>query len=1621
MMGTAMPDLGRVLGRLLAVLSFAVALPAAAQSVDEGLIVVYGAQAPTREGDVDRREQIFFSIPADTPGRVFVRLYDPEIFGQDDFTYGGPADSVTTFRVYGFEGAFSEVERPVMVEDRARADRARPTFPATGPGRGILERTYDNDRSSNGRWVTLGAVRAAQGEMIGDRAYFRLDVEGTRGNDGNGFSVNISRARDRDRAPEELEVFSYQPTIRWTSSGTATRVQFPGTQGPYSVQSFDAANGDIAIVTDYADLPVRVSGQDFWTVDSADTDNTNLALSLAQGFETPNDVTVAVFDGSGAAMPLSMPPRRTLDPARPTAVGTGRPLANCQSVAFDASRSLGREPLSYIWEFGDGSRSTEPVIAHLYSQPGRYTAILKVLEAGGRPGAGASVEVPVHVRAAPVAKPGDPIVVAPGEVIPFDGTASEPSDSPITRYVWSFGDGEQVEGPLAQKAYDTPGAYRVVLRASDDSLHPCNFGVATREVTVNFSPVAEAGTDQTAEVGQTISLNGSASYDVDGTVSAYAWDMGDGTVLDGANVQHAYAEPGRYTVALTVTDDSGVANERATDTLSIDINAPPEPAIAIPPRPVSVSEAAQLDGSGSVDRDGAILSYLWEFGDGAMGEGETVSYAWTAPGVYTVALTVTDNSGTASAVQRITREIVIDAAPIANAGPDQFVTASDVQFDGTGSVDPDGSISSYEWSFGDGGTATGPRPVHAFARPGIYEVALVVRDASGAPLNTNRDTMLVTVNATPIADAGPPQVVAPGEEFVLSARASLDPDGSIGAYEWVLPGGDTMAQERIGYSIAEPGTYRIALSVFDSFRGGPARDDDDVLITVNAQPVAEAGANLLVAPGDPVVLDGTKSYDTDGQIVSYLWDFADGYAAQTTPQVTRTYDTPGTWAVQLVVTDEAGVANSTATDDMSVRVNAAPVAEAGPNIETDVLQVTLDASASADADGDALVYTWDMGDGSAIRMGRTVTHVYPRSGKFPVTLRVDDGTGLSNATAIDATTVVVNARPLADAGGNRDVCSGESILFDASDSVDPDGGLLLYSWDFGDGTVSDLINPTKIYENPGAYPVTLRVRNGKGTEWGSDVDRIAVLVREGPIADAGADMTVYTNQPVRFDGSGSTDADGAVNAFSWTMGDGGTASGERPEYRFKTPGTYPVTLTIQGEAVGDCSPLDTDTASIEVLPAPEQVIVAGDRAAAGLPAPFEAQVNDLGDATVTGHTWTFSDGGTATGDKVEHVFAEPGVYFASLVTRLEGLASGLEQVETRRKVIVNEAPMAGLAGPDKVAAGAAAVFDASSSVDGDGALTGFAWDFGDGTTATGVAVAHTYNAPGTYTLRLTVMDDAGVGNSATTLDREITVNPAPSVGLSVASQMCTGVASPWSVDVDEGTSVEWSFGDGATATGASVSHAFAAPGLYPVTVALDDGKGLLNSRRSEEVYVRVNATPTAIAGPDKIVNPGVPVLFDGSASGDLDGTLTSYTWTFSDGVTLEGAQVERSFDTSGPVSVELSARDDSGSDCAVGTDTLAVLVNSSPVIDAGPDLEVPVGAAHDVVVFDASGARDGDGHGLAIEWDFGDGVTASGAIVRHAFTTPGTYTVTATARDTTGLASGTSTDTATITAVPRGD
>ena len=1608
----------------IAALACLTCLPLLAQAqADDGaepLLVVYGPQANSREGDPDRIERLYFSVPADTTGPLHLRLFDGDVGGTWDSTLGR-LNGETTYRLYGGAGAFSTGARPKQVPDGSRPEPFDPAALPAPAGTLLHEMTIGSDAALENRWETLTGIDAGAGERIGDRIWFRLDAIGTAGDDGNAFGATLSVDSASNDAPDGLQSVSFAPTLRWPGTGFPTSVQFDvPAGGTLTLQNFDAAAGQLQVVTDYEDFPLLASAQDLWSVQTLRIPDPTAAITVVKGFEKPNDVTVSAFGSDGAALPLRMPPARPEPLTRPSPVATALPLSNCTAVAFDASGSSGAVELGYLWDFGDGQTATDPVIAHTYAAPGRYEAVLSILDIRSSVPRGNRLRLPVHVRPAPVAMPGDAITVAPGDPVPFSGAASVASDSPIVRYGWTFGDGATASGVDASHIYTASGLYRAVLRVEDDSLHPCNVGLATREVRVNHPPVAEAGTDQTSVVGGEVRVDGMASYDRDGEIGSWQWNMGNGTVLDGVSVAHRYATPGTYAATLTITDRSGVSNATASDSLTIVVNAPPQPVGKGPDRPIAVGEVAVLTAAGSVDPDGEILTYRWEFGDGAVAEGPEVQYAWAKPGVFPVVLITTDNSGTPSAQTSTSFTVVVSAAPMAEAGPDQAVTASVVSFDGGGSVDADGSITRWEWQFGDGNTGSGQRVEHAYAAPGTYEVKLTVTDDSGAPRNVDDDRKIVVINATPVADAGPDLVTAPGQTVTLDATGSIDPDGAIGETLWTLPDGEMRAGERIEVGFDTPGLYRVGLEVRDDFATGAASDFDEVLITVNAPPVAVIGPDLLVEPGSPVIFSGLNSFDPDGTIASYRWDFDDMDGPIEVDALARSFDVPGVVTVQLTVVDDSGAQNATERASISVRINHPPVAEAGPEIMTDVLFVDFNASGSTDADGDALIYSWDFGDGSPPRLGKTQSHVFPRSGRYPVTLTVDDGTGLGNAMAIDATVVVIDAPPLAVAGGNRQVCSGFPILFDASQSTDPDGGRLRYAWDFGDGTASDIVNPNKTYEQPGSYPVTLTVRDESGGLPGVAVDRIAAIVREGPIADAGADLQACANQTVRFDGSGSTDADGAVNGYAWTFGDGNSANGESPTHIFKEPGLYTVNLTITGDSNALCSPLDSDQMVAEVFAAPGVDILTRDRIATGAPNRFEAAVSTVVGAQSAAIDWDFGDGTKAKGLAVDHTFATPGEYLVTAKARFPQAIAACQDLTVQKKVVVNAAPLAAITGPTLVSAGQAVTFDAAGSTDSDGALTGFAWDFGDGGTAAGVRAPYVFAGPGVYTVTLTVTDDAGTGNSSTSISQQITVNPEPVAGLVAPAPLCSGVVSPWKAGVGPEIAATWRFGSDTEVTGSDVSHAFDSPGLFPVTLTLDDGLALPNSRRSEEIYARVNHPPVALAGPDRTVCPGEPVTFDASGSGDIDGKIAAWRWEFEDGVVLEGPVVDRTFDKAGTVGVRLMVTDDSGATaCSAGTDRATVKVNASPTVDAGPDRQVFVGAAHDAVAFSSPATIDPEGDGVTLTWDLGDGRVVTGANVSHAFAAAGDYLVTVTAQDATGLVCGKSGDTARITAVAR--
>ena len=271
--------------------------------------------------------------------------------------------------------------------------------------------------------------------------------------------------------------------------------------------------------------------------------------------------------------------------------------------------------------------------------------------------------------------------MAPGETVAFDGSASTPGDRPIASYTWDFQDGTRGTGPKPSHAFARSGRYVVTLRVQDDRPGACNSSSDQLVVDVNAAPVAVAGPDRHVAVGETVELTGAQSYDVDGKVASWAWDLGDGTKAEGVTVAHAYTAPATYLVTLTVRDDAGLANSTATST-----------ARDRRQRPAGGRGRRGPDRGGrrALDlRRGRIASTATASSSTTTGTSATVrpapaasvQYAYDRPGTFRVTLTVTDDSGSSTSTASDQATVVVNAPPVAQAGDDQIVTSSEVRFD----------------------------------------------------------------------------------------------------------------------------------------------------------------------------------------------------------------------------------------------------------------------------------------------------------------------------------------------------------------------------------------------------------------------------------------------------------------------------------------------------------------------------------------------------------------------------------------------------------------------------------------------------------------------------------------------------------------------------------------------------------------------------------------------------------------------------------------------------------------------------------------------------------------------------------------------------------------------------
>jgi len=503
---------------------------------------------------------------------------------------------------------------------------------------------------------------------------------------------------------------------------------------------------------------------------------------------------------------------------------------------------------------------------------------------------------------------------------------------------WSenYGD-SNADGTAENQGNDIPvtdGAGNYEITFNDSTLA---YTLAKSVIAVeNIAPVANAGADISILVGEFAQFDGSGSTDSDGTIASYVWSNG----LTGPTPSMRFDVVGQFAVMLTVTDNLGASH---TDEVIVNVTQAPTShnfsqlfirgtnndwnSTALVPVEQNIWQIEVTFGDTATERFKFDVQGDWSenYGDNnadgiaELSGGDIV--VSEGAGQYRVTF---NDSSLAYTVAKLGGNI----APVANAGADINVLVGEVvTFDGSASFDADGTIDSFDWSFGLSGVA----PTHVFTDAGTFSVSLTVTDNQGA---TNTDTFIAVVvdpNAPLQSNFSQLNIRGTNNDWASTAftlvadfswQVEVDFSGDDARFKFDVLGdwsenyGDDNADgvaDLAGGDIfisAQDGRYRVTLNdlslVYSVERIG----------NLNIAPIADAGADLLINIGDEVVFDTSESVDLDGELLTFSW--SNGMAGATPSLV---FDTAGDFIIELTVTDEQGL-----SDTDSIRIVVADIA-----------------------------------------------------------------------------------------------------------------------------------------------------------------------------------------------------------------------------------------------------------------------------------------------------------------------------------------------------------------------------------------------------------------------------------------------------------------------------------------------------------------------------------------------------------------------------------------------------------------------------------------------------------------------------------------------------------------------
>jgi len=954
---------------------------------------------------------------------------------------------------------------------------------------------------------------------------------------------------------------------------------------------------------------------------------------------------------------------------------------------------------------------------------------------------------------------------------------------------------------------------------------------------------------------------------------------------------------------------------------------------------------------------GNPTSWKWDLGNGTTSVLQNPSVAYFNPGTYTVKLIIKNSFGTDSVTK--TKFITVYSSPEISFGASNVTGCYPLstQFIDS-SIAGSGTISKWQWDFGDGNLSGIKNPQHTYTATGTFNVSLKATNSYGcATSKTLKD--FINIETGVKADFSNSTSKTCNAPATINFTNKSSGVGTL-SYVWNFGDGTSSTAPNASHTYVSSGSYTVSLIVKN------ATGCSDTLVKPKLITIGSTTADFeiprLVCAQTPVIFTNTSNPVP----ASASWDFGDGTFSDSVNAI-KAFAKAGNYTVKMISNNGACMDSVTKTLTVIAKPIVAffapdTVSCAAP-FSVSFLNQSSGTSNFTNSTAGVQTYYWDFGDGSNSNL-QTPSHTYTKEGNYTVKLFVTNPSGCTDSVV--KTAYVRIKKPVVSINGlPQKGCAPLSHKF--TSTINSVEAISNYHWDFGDGTTSDSAAPTHIYTTPGAYNITLTYTTADGC-----VDSVkkmnGILVGAKPTANYSADpLDVCAYQKINFtDKSG-----GNPDHWVWFFGDGGSAVNQYPSHLYNDTGYFSVTLIAINNG---CADTITNKNQVHIHPPVARFS-------------FTKTCTNPRQAIFKDHSigadywlWDFGDGTTSTEQNPTHTYLKAASYEVSLTVTNQ--ASGCSETKTQTVQIIRE--VADFSVSNTVSCRNAPVtFDAINSIPGHIGL--YTWKFGDGISVSdsSASVTHQYDQASAYNVTLILKDINGCVDSISK-QMAVTVNGPTAVFHSEVAGTCLNnsvhfVDSSYTDGTHPILQYQWNWGDGKTDNLSSgpFNHLYTAPGNYTVSLAVTDLSGCSDTlKKTKAVYI---SKPVAAFTADTLSCTSEPINFTNSSSGP---SLT-YLWNFGDGSTSTQKNPVHLYTAEGSYPVSLSINDKYGCSSYISKADYVRIGNPKADFTVSDTL----GTCPPLI----ANFTNNSVNYSKCKWDFGDGSTSTEKNPSHFYSTAGTF------------------------------